>query len=306
MDLNEAALLIEKKLHTWARHLVALLPNFLLAIVAILFFGILARYLSRLAVRLLSRATDNVSFVNLTGSVLRIAITVVGLFVALDILELEKAVSSLLAGAGIIGLALGFAFQDLTANFLSGTYIAIKQPIRVGDVVETNGYFGQIREINLRSTIIDNFSGQYIEIPSKDIFQKPIINFSKSNERRMQLNCAVSYRDDLQKAQDLALQAIQSLPFLQEGKPVEFHYQAFGDNSITFLIWFWIDQAKAGPPLAMSEAIKAVKNIFDANKVTIPFPIRTLELTNSEEVLKPLAQLMDNHKKAEDSRKATT
>jgi small conductance mechanosensitive channel len=306
MDLNEAALLIEKKLHTWARHLVALLPNFLLAIVAILFFGILARYLSRLAVRLLSRATDNVSFVNLTGSVLRIAITVVGLFVALDILELEKAVSSLLAGAGIIGLALGFAFQDLTANFLSGTYIAIKQPIRVGDVVETNGYFGQIREINLRSTIIDNFSGQYIEIPSKDIFQKPIINFSKSNARRMQLNCGVSYRDDLQKAQDLALQAIQSLPFLQEGKPVEFHYQAFGDNSITFLIWFWIDQAKAGPPLAMSEAIKAVKKIFEVNKVTIPFPIRTLELTNNEEVFKSLAQLIDNHKTAEDSRKAAT
>ncbi len=278
MDLKDAFLLVQEKIINWTKYTITLLPNFIVALLIIFLFIILARYIEKLAGRLIGKTTTNTSLVDLASQVIRIAILLTGIFVALSILELDKAVTSLLAGAGIIGLALGFAFQDLTANFLSGAFIAIQQPIRVGDVVETNGFFGKVKEINLRSTIIDNFSGQDIEIPSKDIFQKPIKNFSKSNERRMQLNCSVSYKDDLQQVQALALETINGLSFLQAEKPVEFHYQSFDDSGISFLIWFWIDQSKAGAPLAMSEAIKAIKKTFDDNAITIPFPIRTLDI----------------------------
>jgi len=294
MEIQEAFTLVQEKVTFWVKQAIALLPNLLVALLVIVLFIVVSRYIQKIAYRIITRTTTNTSLVELTSQVIRIVVLITGMFVALSILQLDKAVTSLLAGAGIIGLALGFAFQDLTANFLSGTFIAIQQPIRVGDVVETNGYFGKVKDINLRSTIIDNFAGQEIEIPSKDIFQKPIVNFSKSNERRMQLNCGISYKEDLQKVQDIALEAINNLPFIREGKPVELHYQTFGDSSINFLIWFWIDQAKAGPPLAMSEAIKAIKKAFDANGITIPFPIRTLELGNSQEVLKPFAHLA-NH-----------
>lgn len=294
MNIHEAIQLIHEKILLWLKGAVGHVPNLLIAILIAISFGVASSYVSRLAIRVMSRATHNTSLVNLAGSLLRLVVIAIGIFIALDILGLDQAVTSLLAGAGIVGLALGFAFQDLTANFLSGAFIAIQQPIRVGDVVETNGYFGKVKAINIRSTIIDNFGGQEIEIPSRDIFQKPIVNFSKSNERRMQLNCGVSYGDDLQKAQDLALVAVQSLPFLQPGKPVEFHYQNFGDSSITFLMWFWIDQQKAGPPQAMSEAIKALRKAFSDNEITIPFPIRTLEIANSQDDPKPPVELKDN------------
>ena len=294
MNIYEAVHLIHQKILLWLKEAVSHVPNLLIAILVVVLFGAASGYIKKAVMRLMSRVTGNASLVNLTSSFLRLFVIAIGIFVALNILGLNQAVTSLLAGAGVIGLVLGFAFQDLTANFLSGAFIAIQQPIRVGDVVETNGYFGMVKAINIRSTIIDNFGGQEIEIPSRDIFQKPIVNFSKSNERRMQLNCGVSYDDDLQKAQDVAMAAIKSLPFLQPGKPVEFHYQNFSDRSITFLMWFWIDQVQAGPPQAMSDAIKAIKKAFGENGIVIPFPIQTLEITHSEDIQKPLVELKDN------------
>jgi len=199
MEIREAITLMNAKMLLWIKESISHVPNLLVALLVVMVFGAASGYIKKVAVRVMSRATRNTSLINLSSSLLRLVVIAVGIFVALDILGLDQAVTSLLAGAGIVGLALGFAFQDLTANFLSGAFIAIQQPIRVGDVVETNGYFGMVKAINLRSTIIDNFGGQEIEIPSRDIFQKPIVNFSKSNERQMQLNCGVSYDDDLQK-----------------------------------------------------------------------------------------------------------
>ena len=76
----------------------------------------------------------------------------VGVFVALGVVGLDKTVTSLLAGAGIIGLALAFAFQDLAANFLSGVAISVRHPFRIADIIETNDFLGTVKAINLRST----------------------------------------------------------------------------------------------------------------------------------------------------------
>ncbi len=269
MTIREALFLIEAKVYNWIKSLIAFLPNFLVAILIVFVFAFVSRYMQKIVSRLMSRAIENSSLVLLTSGIIRLAVMATGIFVALSVLELDKAVTSLLAGAGIIGLALGFAFQDLTANFLSGTFIAIQQPIRVGDIIETNGYFGQVKAINLRSTILDNFGGQEIEIPSKDIFQKPIVNFSTSGERRLELNAGISYTDDLLKAEVVAIEAIRKLPFLMDTKAVEFHYQSFTTGSITFLIWFWIDPQTVMPHVATSEAIKALRKAFTENQLTL-------------------------------------
>ena len=287
MNISKISETIIAKLELWYSQIISGIPSFVLAVLVMLFFGFISKYFKKAANKFVFRLSNNDSLASLSATVVSYIVILIGFFTALDILDLNKAVTSLLAGAGIIGLALGFAFQDLTSNFISGVFIAVQRPIRIGDVIETNGYFGQVRAINIRSTIIYNFAGQEIEIPSKDIFQKPILNYSKTGERRMQLNCGVTYDADLQRVQDVAVEAIGQLPFLQKDKPVELHYETFGDSSINFKIWYWIDQNQAGPPLAASEALKALKKAFDANDITIPFPIRTLELMNRKEVLAP-------------------
>ena len=293
IQISDYLTLIGDKLTTWYEKIVTLVPNFILAVVVVVVFSFLSRFVRKAIARIMGKLSHNISLVSLVSTLSRVVILAIGLFCALSILGLDKTVTSLLAGAGVIALAVGFAFQDLTANFISGTFITLQRPIQVGDVVETNGFTGKVKSINLRSIIIENFSGQEIEIPSKDIFQKPITNFSKSGQRRIQVDCGIAYTDDLDKVQRLALEAVNSQEFISDFKPAELHFTEFGDSSINFLIWFWIKQEIAGPPLAKSEVIKAIKKTFDANDITIPFPIRTLEFAKSDATTKEKLPMLD-------------
>lgn len=286
IQITDYLTLISDKLTIWYEKSVILVPNVVLAILLIFLFSFLSRFARRAIAKVMSKLSHNISLVALVSTLSRVIIMAIGLFSALSVLGLDKTVTSLLAGAGVIALAIGFAFQDLTANFISGTFITLQRPIQVGDVVETNGFTGKVKSINLRSIIIENFSGQEIEIPSKDVFQKPITNFSKSGQRRIQVDCGIAYTDDLEMVQKLALEAVNRLEFISDFKPAEFHFTEFGDSSIKFLVWFWIKQEIAGPPLAKSEVIKAIKKTFDENSISIPFPIRTLELAKSDVLVK--------------------
>ncbi|GAB3641088.1 hypothetical protein GCM10027423_17240 [Spirosoma arcticum] len=278
MDYSQAAGLIYTELATWGRTVVRYVPKLALAILILVLFSFLSRWISRLIMRGFDRFSDNYSVINLTGAVVRVLVVALGLFIALSVLELDKAVTSLLAGAGVIALAVGFAFQDLTANFISGTMIALARPIQVGDVVETNGFTGKVLDVKLRSILLDNFQGQTIEIPSKDIFQKPITNYSRTGQRRIELSYGISYIDDLTEAQTVAIQAVQSLPFVHPDKPVEVHYRSFTLDNVQAYVWFWIDQTKTNPSVATTEAIKALKTAFDQNDILMMFPPHTFDL----------------------------
>ena len=278
MNYSQAAGLIYTELANWGRIAIRYVPRLALAILILVLFSLISRWISRLVIRGFDRFSDNYSVINLTGAVVRVLVVALGLFIALSVLDLDKAVTSLLAGAGVVALAVGFAFQDLTANFISGTMIALARPIQVGDVVETNGFTGKVLDVKLRSIVLDNFQGQTIEIPSKDVFQKPITNYSRTGERRLEVNYGISYIDDLANAQMVAIRAIQALPFVQADKPVQVHYRNFTLDNVQSYVWFWIDQTKTNPPTATTEAIKALKIAFDKNDILMMFPPHTFDL----------------------------
>jgi len=263
------------KLDKWFDLSIGYIPNVVMAILLLVVFRYLAGYGGRLMAKGLAKASENEALVSLVSSLTRIIILTTGLFFALGILGLEKTVTSMVAGAGVIALALGFAFQDLTTNFISGAFIAIQRPIKVGDIIETNGFTGRVKSINLRSVIIDNLAGQQVEIPSKDIFQKPITNFTHSGERRVQVECGVAFNEDLALIERISVEAVQSLGFLSKIRTVDFSYTKFGANTIDFQVQFWIDQIKIGPGSAKSEAIKVLKSAFDIHGIAIP--VRTPE-----------------------------
>ncbi|QHV93716.1 mechanosensitive ion channel family protein [Spirosoma endbachense] len=279
MDFSLAAGLIYAELSNWIRTAIRFTPKIAVAILLLVVFTFLSRWLSRWVVRGLDTISNNISLINLTGAVTRVFVMAVGFFVALGVLGLDKTVTSLLAGAGVIALAIGFAFQDLTTNFISGAMIAFARPIQVGDVVETNGYTGKVLDIKLRSIVIDNGQGQTVEIPSKDVFQKPITNFSRIGQRRVELAAGVSYIDDLAKAQQVAKAAVSRLPFVLRDRPVELHYRNFADANVQFVLWFWINNSTSHQA-ALSEAMMAVKRTFDENQILIVFAGQTFDLKN--------------------------
>lgn len=270
---------IGKKLESWAEASVGFVPNILIAAFILVIFKYLASYISGLVSRLLGRASDNVAMVGLISALTRIAVVAAGFFISLGVLGLDKTVTSLLAGAGVLALAVGFAFQDLTTNFISGAFIAIQKPIAVGDTIETNGFSGRVKSIGLRSVKIDNQAGQIVELPSKDIFQKPILNFTHTGERRVTVDCGVSYQEDLERVSQLTLDTVKALDFLSNIRPIEMNYTRFGESCIEFQVHFWIDQDKTGPGTAKSKAIIAIKNSFDQNGVVIPFANKGQDVT---------------------------
>ncbi len=269
---------VTEKLIAWYEHLVGLLPNFVVAILVIILTWLIARITRRLAEKALSRIGIARVITEAGAAALYYSIFVIGLFVALETLQLNKAVTSLLAGAGVIGLALSFAFQDLVTNFVSGLFITIQRPLVYGDLVRTNQYLGHVDRIGLRSVTLRDLDGQHVVIPSKDIFQNPLTNFSTSPERRVNLEVGVSYASDLELVKRITTEAVSSLSVIDPRRPVNVQYAGFGDSSIDFICRFWIGSSEEMAVLeARSLAIIAIKKTFDAHDITIPFPIRTLD-----------------------------
>lgn len=265
------------KLQGWGNAFIVLLPNIGVALLVLLMFGLLARLSAAGVRRSLQGVRTSEALVKLAATSARIAVTLVGLFIALGVLKLDGTVASLLAGVGVIGLALGFAFQDIAANFMAGVMLAIHKPFGVGDMVETNGFFGSVQEIALRSTMLRTFTGQIVTLPNKDVFNNAITNYNAANEWRLEIPVGVSYGDDLDKVERVAIEAIEGIDERDPEKPIQMWLTGFGSSSIDFSLRFWVRLPNQDFLQARHDAIKAVKKAFDANGITIPFPIRTLD-----------------------------
>ncbi|MDT0630942.1 mechanosensitive ion channel family protein [Rubrivirga sp. S365] len=282
LDVSDAASGLWIKLGEWYEGLVVLLPNLFVAVLIVVAAAFLARLARRVVSALLLRVTDHApqarNVVELLSTLAYVAVLAVGLFLALRVIGLSGVVTTLLAGAGIVGLALGFAFQDIAANFIAGVLMAVRNPFVVGQIIESNGFMGTVKEISLRSTVIDTFAGQKVIVPNAKVFGDPIVNYSARLDRRVDVACGVGYGDDLEHAERVAVRAIEGLDGIARDKPVQLYYSEFGDSSINFTLRFWVSFGKQTDFLdAQSRAIKAIKAAFDANGVTIPFPIRTLD-----------------------------
>lgn len=278
MNVNEALSLIKEKLSLWMHDLIKMLPNILLATLVLVIGIFIARLLKKFSLKLIKKVSDRKTLNSLFGSIVYIFLIGIVLFTVLSILKLDKAVTSVLAGAGIIGLALAFAFQDIAANFISGVFISVRRPIRTGDIVKISDYMGRVEEVNLRDTMLKTFQGQMVIIPNKTVFQNPIENFSMLGKRRLDLTVGVSYGEDLERVTAITLDAVKDIKGLLMEEEITMHYREFADSSINFVIRMWLsDPEQLTYWTASNQAIIKIKKAYDENNIMIPFPIRTLD-----------------------------
>ncbi|MAL19319.1 MAG: mechanosensitive ion channel protein MscS [Balneola sp.] len=278
MEIESIYKLVTGKLETWLNTTIEMLPNLAVALLVVIVFYALAKVIKNFVGKVLSKVTKNKTVTGLAQTIMAVLVIGIGVFFALSILNLSGVVTSLLAGAGIIGLALGFAFQDIASNFISGILLSVRHPFGIGDIIDTNDHFGTVMKLNLRNTVIRTPQGQIIYVPNKVVYENPFKNYTKNGERRIDLSCGVSYGDDLEKAKKIAIEAVEGLESRDTSKDVELYYNEFGDSSINFTLRFWISFQELPQYWgAQSEAIMALKKAFDENDIMIPFPIRTLD-----------------------------
>lgn len=203
-----------------------------------------------------------------------------------------KALSiTLFAGAGILVAILGFAAQQAFSNIISGIFIVIFKPIRVGDMVKVGNLdYGLVEDITLRHTIINNFENKRIIIPNSVIGSETIINDSiEETEVCRWIEIGISYDSDI----DLATQIIQEIAIdhpncfdnrtkeeKDSGDPqVEVRLTSFGDYSLNLRAYVWTNDPYNAARMHSDINLK-IKKRFDKEGIEIPFPYRTIVYKN--------------------------
>ena len=271
---------LTEELKNWWEAILHHLPNVILAII-VAFIGyvmtsFLKKYFAKISQRLVKDRTIQYLLTTLMTGVLVIMI----LLLILSVLDASGVVRTVVGAAGVVGLALSLAFQDPILNFFSGILLTVRHLFKLGDLIEVDGYFGRVKDINLRHTSLQTLQGQDVMIPNKIVAQTPLKNYNTLRMRRVDLECGVSYGDDLHKVKEVTINAVKSKVAYDEQKGVQLFFTEFGDSSVNYSLRFWLDQNKSDQPdylKAKSDAIVAIFDAYNENDIMIPFPIRTLD-----------------------------
>lgn len=271
------------RLVSWMNNLIVSLPNIIIAVLVFLIVLFLSKYLSRIVLKLLKNSSLQASMKHLISKLVSVLVVFFGMFLILGILDLSKTLNTILAGAGVAGLAIGLALQGAISNTYSGIILSYIDQIRFGDWIQSNDYEGEVVDINLRTVTIKQRDNNLVYLPNKLVLENPIRNFSTTPKTRVILDCGVGYSSNLEFVKKLVKQTIsQAFKEYNTEEEVIFIYKEFGDSSINFETRFWVESKSAlQVAIAKSKAIIAIKAAFDKNNINIPFPIRTLDFPKS-------------------------
>ncbi|MBC3758939.1 mechanosensitive ion channel family protein [Hyunsoonleella sp. SJ7] len=270
------------KLQGWVSAIIENIPNLILAVVVMVTSYFVARYTRTLILKLVEKRVPQQSIAKIIAKISAVVVVVAGLFLALGIMNLSKMLTSLLAGAGVAGLAIGLALQGTLSNTFAGVVISFRKRIQLGNWVETNGYSGEVIDVNLKEFVLKEADNNIVVIPNKMILENPLKNYSLTTRMRVFLECGVGYESDLEEVERLTKEVIaNTFNQVESTDDVEFYYTEFGDSSINYLCRFWIDAESMLEKLkAKTKAIIEIKKAYDKAGINIPFPIRTLEFNN--------------------------
>jgi small conductance mechanosensitive channel len=277
-QISNAFNTLSEQIYGYIDSIVLSIPNLLLVLLTLFIGAKLIKWSKKLLRRIAVKSFQVVGVQNLFMNVTVVFLWLVLFLAILAILGLDGTVKTILASAGVAGLALGLALQDPLMNLFSGIIMSVKHDFNVGDFIESNNFIGEVKEVSLKSTVLRMLSGEEVNIPNKLVLQNPVKNFTTNGLRRIEVNCGVSYADDLEKVMSIAIEAVKDLAIDSVPRPVEFIYTNFGESSIDFQLRFWISSSSIYEYLDLkSQAIMRVKKAFDQSGITIPFPIRTLD-----------------------------
>ena len=265
---------------------IAYLPLLLVAIAAFLLVSALGILLARMK-QPWDRLAPNMFIADIYRQILRLIFIIAGVVVALDILNATALLSTILGAAGIIGLAIGFAVRDTVENFIASIMLSIRQPFRPNDSIEINGDEGMVIRLTSRATILLSFDGNHIRIPNATVFKSRILNYSRNAERRFVIDFGVASDSDLTSAREVALTALNNLPFVIDTPAANVWVHGLGDSTITLRCAGWVDQRESSLVLAKGEAIQVIKTALETAGVQMPEPSYRLVTDSDAPTQKP-------------------
>jgi len=189
-------------------------------------------------------------------------------------------------------LAIGFAMQDVLANFVAGIFIFTDKPFRIGDWIEWDGNSGVVEDISLRVSRVRTFDNELLTVPNSQLTDGVIKNPVAKDELRLKFLFGIGYDDDIDKATEIIIEEAEKNPDILEDPGPSVRLIELGDSSVGLQSRIWISNpSRADFVKTRADYVKAVKQRFDEEGINIPYPNRTIgggiELSNVEGLAEP-------------------
>ena len=183
----------------------------------------------------------------------------------------------LLAGLGFFSVAVGFAFQDILENTLSGVLLLFRQPFTSGDQIEVNGQIGTVQEITIRETRLKSFGGELLVIPNRDVYKSVIEVATHFEQRRQEFVVGIAYESDAQHARDVIADELGGIDGIDADPAPQVLVEELGASTINLTALFWADPRRLDGRVVRAEAMQAVKQRLDREGVEMPCDIVALQ-----------------------------
>jgi small conductance mechanosensitive channel len=234
----------------------------------------LAKVLSHLVIKLLTKANMDKTLTKFTGHLCYVGLLIFVIISAVGILGVPIVQFSVVIGAA--GLAIGLALQGSLANFASGILMLVFKPFKVGDFVEIAGAKGTVKEIQIFNTVLSSPDNVRVIIPNAQVTGSNILNYSVNGTRRVDLVVGVSYEDDLNKARQIIEQVLKAHDKVLTDPAPTVAVSELGDSSVNFVVRPWVKPEDYWD--VYFDITENVKLSLDENGISIPYPQRDIHM----------------------------
>jgi small-conductance mechanosensitive channel len=251
-------------------------------IIAILISRLFKQFLKT---KVLTKLKIDASNREIISTILGYGIGVLACVLVLQVNGIDLGSLAILAGG--LGIGIGFGLQDITKNFVSGLTILLERKVKVGDFIELDGMVGYVKEISIRSTLIETFDQFDVVVPNSQLVEKRLVNMSLESFRgRIKIPIGVAYGSDPVLVTEILLDcAYMESTVLHDPSP-KVKFIGFGENSLDFELWVYVNQIDQQVTIK-SSIFYIIEYQFRQHKISIPFPQRDLWVKNSETLSLP-------------------
>ncbi len=223
----------------------------------------------------------NAFMAELLATSVRFIFIILGMVAALEVLGATALLGAVLGGAGVIGIALGFAVRDTVDNYISSLMLSLRQPFRANDHVVIESNEGRVVRLTSRATILMTLDGNHLRIPNSTVFKAVILNYTRNPERRFQFDLGVDADNNPVDGMAVGLAAVGMLGFVLETPKANAIIQDVGDSNIVLRFFGWVDQTHTDFMKGRSLAIQAAKSALECAGFALPEPIYRLRFDES-------------------------
>jgi small-conductance mechanosensitive channel len=257
------------------------IPYFVASIIVILIFWFLSIVFKKIVHKLLGSRSRHQNLVKVFQRIGGALILFIGFMIAMVVAIPGFTPAKLIGALGIGSVAIGFAFKDIFQNLLSGILLLISEPFRIGDQIVSGDYEGTVEDIKIRATTIKTYDGRQVVIPNSDLYTSALTVNTAYKQRRLQVAVGIGYEDDIEAAKAEIIKALDKIESVSKKATPSVIATGFGGSSIDLMVrWFIEDGMQANKVASIHQVIVGIKNSLDAAGVNIPFPIRTIDLSD--------------------------